>query len=89
MATSQINVPKLGLFLGVISAIAAGLLSGVDAATKPQIEARKKAAMTSAMKQVLPVFDNDPGAEMATFAAENRCNLFLTNKLSDSRPRPA
>ena len=75
MATSPVNVPKLGIFLGVIAAVAAGLLSVVDAATKPQIEARKKAAMTAAMKQVLPAFDNDPGAETASFQAANGWNV--------------
>ena len=83
MATPQINVPKLGIFLGTIAAIAAGLLSVVDAATKPQIEARKKAAMTAAMKQVLPGFDNDPGAEKATFQAANGWDVTYFTARSD------
>ncbi len=65
----KINIPMLGTFLGVIAAIAAGLLSGVQAMTAPQIEANKKAAVNLAMNQVLPEYDNDPSAETSTFVS--------------------
>jgi electron transport complex protein RnfG len=59
----------LGTFLGGIAAIAAGLLSGVQAMTAPQIEANKKAAIGLAMDQVLPEYDNDPSTEFQTFTS--------------------
>lgn len=67
MSEQKINIPMLGIFLGVIAAIAAGLLSGVQAMTAPQIEANKKAAVGLAMDQVLPEYDNDPATEFQTF----------------------
>ncbi|MEI6890592.1 MAG: FMN-binding protein [Pontiella sp.] len=67
MSEQKINIPMLGAFLGVIAAIAAGLLSGVKAMTTPQIEANKKAAIGLAMDQVLSEYDNDPTTEFKTF----------------------
>lgn len=69
MIQQKINIPMLGSFLGVIAAIAAGLLSVVQAQTAPQIEANKKAAINLAMDQVLPEYDNDPTAEAKSFAS--------------------
>ncbi|MEN8255454.1 MAG: FMN-binding protein [Verrucomicrobiota bacterium] len=71
MSQQKINIPKLGIFLGLVAAIAAGLLSGVDAMTKPRITANKKAATNAAMKQVLPEYDNDPSTETNTFKSVN------------------
>lgn len=67
MSEQKINIPMLGTFLGVVAAIAAGLLSGVQAMTAPQIEANKLAAANAAMRQVLPAYDNDPGTETHVF----------------------
>lgn len=67
--SQKINIPMLGTFLGIIAAIAAGLLSGVQAMTAPQIEANKKAAVSLAMNQVLPEYDNDPALETNTFTS--------------------
>jgi electron transport complex protein RnfG len=67
MSAQKINIPMLGVFLGVVAAIAAGLLTGVYAMTEPQITANKKAAISEAMNQVLPEYDNDPTAETKTF----------------------
>lgn len=69
MSTQKINVPMLGVFLSIVAAVAAGLLTGVYAMTQPQIEANKKAAMNAAMMQVLPAHDNDPAAEVSTFTS--------------------
>lgn len=69
MSAQKINIPMLGTFLGVIAAIAAGLLSGVQAMTAPQIEANKKAAVSQAMDQVLPKYDNDPSTEFQIFTS--------------------
>ncbi|QBG46536.1 hypothetical protein EGM51_03665 [Verrucomicrobia bacterium S94] len=67
MSEQKINIPMLGTFLGIVAALAAGLLSGVQAMTAPQIEANKKAAISQAMDQVLPTYDNDPASETNTF----------------------
>jgi RnfABCDGE-type electron transport complex G subunit len=67
MSAQKINIPMLGLFLGAVSAISAGLLSGVNAVTTPKIIANQKAAADAAIIQVLPEFDNIPGEEVHTF----------------------
>lgn len=69
MATPKINIPMLGAFLGIIAAVAAGLLASVYSATKPQIEANKKAVITTAMALVLPEYDNQPSEETNTFVS--------------------
>lgn len=61
MSQQKINIPKLGLFLGVIAAIAAGLLSTVYSATKPAIALNLQKKTNAALEQVLPAFDNVPG----------------------------
>ena len=68
MGAQKINIPMLGAFLGAIAAIAAGLLSVVQATTAPRIAENKKAAISLAMDQVLPEYDNEPAAETNTFA---------------------
>ncbi|MEN7973539.1 MAG: FMN-binding protein [Verrucomicrobiota bacterium] len=83
MAVQKINIPKLGVFLGLVSAVAAGLLSGVDAMTKPQITANKAAAINAAMKQVLPEYDNDPVAETNTFKSANGWDVTLFTARKD------
>jgi electron transport complex protein RnfG len=67
MSGQKINIPKLGFFLGAVAAISAGLLSGVNGMTAPTIEANKKAAIKTAMDQVLPAYDNDLSAATNTF----------------------
>ena len=57
MATPQINVPKLGLFLGVISAIAAGLLAFVSISTEAAIGINLQKKTDAALEKVLPAFD--------------------------------
>lgn len=69
MSEQKINIPMLGVFLGVVAAVSAGLLSGVQGLTAPQIEANKQAAANAAMMQVLPDYDNDPGSETHVFQA--------------------
>jgi len=60
---AQINIPKLGLFLGVLAALAAGLLSFVSGSTADAIELNQQAKTNAALKQVLPAFDNVPAEE--------------------------
>lgn len=67
MSKKKINVPMLGVFLGVIAALSAGLLSVVDTVTKPQIAANKKKAIKAAIDQVLPEYDNDLSSATNTF----------------------
>ena len=48
MSTQQINIPKLGIFLGVLAAIAAGLLSFVSNATAAAIQLNLQAKTNAA-----------------------------------------
>jgi len=57
MGAQKINIPRLGLFLGVIAAIAAGLLSFVSVSTKAAIEVNLQKKTDAALEQVLPAFD--------------------------------
>lgn len=70
MSGQKINIPMLGAFLGLVAAIAAGLLSGVYGATKPAIEANLMAKTSSALEQILPEFDNAPADETVTIRSE-------------------
>ena len=56
MSAQKINIPMLGVFLGITAAAAAGLLSAVQSATQPQIQANAEAKKKEAMMQVLPAF---------------------------------
>lgn len=67
MSASAINIPKLGIFLGVLAAIAAGLLSLVSTSTADAIKTNLQAKTNAALKQVLPEFDNTPGQETLVF----------------------
>jgi len=57
MATQKINIPKLGIFLGLIAAIAAGLLSFVSISTEAAIKVNLQKKTDAALEQVLPAFD--------------------------------
>ena len=70
MGAQKINIPKLGAFLGVIAAIAAGLLSTVYSATKPAIALNLQKKTNAALEQVLPTFDNIPGNDSMVFDSE-------------------
>ncbi len=66
----EINIPKLGIFLGVLAAIAAGLLSFVSTSTASAIKLNLQAKTNTALEQVLPAFDNIPGEETITLRSE-------------------
>lgn len=66
MSTTPINIPKLGIFLGVVAAVAAGLLTAVDATTREAIAANLQKRTNEALEQVLPEFDNIPSDETKT-----------------------
>ncbi len=63
MGAQQINIPKLGIFLGVLAAVAAGLLSLVYTSTAEAIALNQQKKTNVALGQVLPAFDNVPGEE--------------------------
>lgn len=63
MGAQKTNIPQLGIFLGVLSALAAGLLSVVSISTADAIKANQQKKTNAALKQVLPQFDNVPGDE--------------------------
>lgn len=60
------NIIVLGIFLGVIGAVSAGILAWVASITKEPIEAMKLAKTNQALKEVLPEFDNEPAADKIT-----------------------
>ncbi len=57
MAVQNINIPKLGIFLGVIAATAAGLLSFVSVSTEAAIKVNLQKKTDAALEEVLPAFD--------------------------------
>ena len=57
MSAQKINIPQLGIFLGVIAAIAAGLLSFVSVSTEAAIKVNLQKKTDAALEQVLPAFD--------------------------------
>ena len=57
MTQQKINIPKLGMFLGAIAAIAAGLLSFVSVSTEAAIKVNLQKKTDAALEQVLPAFD--------------------------------
>jgi len=70
MSVQKINIPKLGLFLGVVAAVAAGLLSFVYVATADAIELNLQKKTNAALEQVLPEFDNIPSDETLVLRSE-------------------
>lgn len=58
MSTPAINIPKLGAFLGLVAAVAAGLLALVYSSTAEAISINQDKKTNEALKQVLPTFDN-------------------------------
>ncbi len=70
MGAQPINIPKLGLFLGTVAAIAAGLLSLVYTSTAEAIALNLQKKTSAALEQVLPAFDNVPGEESVLLRSE-------------------
>lgn len=65
------NLIVLGIFLGVIGAVAAGLLACVDRLTVEPIEKAKLAKTNQALKDVLPEYDNVPANDTVEVDAKN------------------
>ncbi len=55
------NIFVLGIFLGVCGAVAALVLASFADLTREPIKKMKMRAVNSALKEVLPAFDNSPG----------------------------
>ena len=62
----QSNLKNMVLVLSGIALVAAAAVGGVYVLTKEPIEAAKAAKTNAAIADVLPAFDNDPGAEAQT-----------------------
>jgi len=65
----QPSILYLGIFLGIIGAISAGLLAEVALMTKKPIEQAQLKKTNAALKAVLPAFDNEPAKEKQTIKA--------------------
>ena len=66
MSTQPINIPKLGVFLGLVAAVASGLLALVYSSTAEAISINQQKKTNAALEQVLPAFDNVPGEHTVT-----------------------
>ncbi|VGO23011.1 RnfABCDGE type electron transport complex subunit G [Pontiella sulfatireligans] len=82
MASQEINIPKLGIFLGALAAIAAGLLSFVSTSTAGAIKLNLQAKTNAALEQVLPAFDNVPGDDALEIASAEGwpVNFYIARK---------
>ena len=63
MSRNSSNMFYLGFFLCLVCAIAAGIMGVAAAVTREPIEKAKLKKTADALRQVLPVFDNDPMKE--------------------------
>jgi electron transport complex protein RnfG len=70
MSVQKINIPKLGLFLGLLAAMAAGLLSMIYVSTAEAISLNLQKKTNAALEQVLPAFDNVPSDEAIIIHSE-------------------
>ncbi len=59
----MMNIVKMTLVLVIICMATSGLLAFVNAKTEGPIKKQKELALKRALKKVLPLFDNNPGAE--------------------------
>lgn len=69
------NLIVLGIFLGVIGAIAAGLLACVDRLTVKPIEKAKLEKTNQALKDVLPEYDNVPANDTVEIQSKERTKV--------------
>jgi electron transport complex protein RnfG len=66
MSAQKISIPRLGVFLGLVAAVAAGLLSLVYSSTAEAISVNQQKKTNEALEQVLPEFDHIPADEIRT-----------------------
>lgn len=67
----QPNMIMLGLFMGVLGVISAGLLAGADILTKKPIKEAQLKKTSNALKDVLPPFNNIPANEKTVIKSAN------------------
>lgn len=72
------NTFVLGMFLGIIGGIAAMVLAFVAGLTKEPIEEAKMAKTNSALKEVLPEFNNSPGKNLLKVKAADDSGFEVT-----------
>lgn len=70
MSEQKINIPKLGVFLGLVAAVASGLLAMVYGSTAEAISVNQQKKTNAALEQVLPEFDNVPSEDTQTIEAK-------------------
>ena len=63
MSSNNVNIPELTISLALIAGIAAGLLGWVYLVTEAPIAAALQEKTNTALRDVLPAFDNQPGDE--------------------------
>ena len=76
------TILKLGLFLGILGAVSAALLAGVALLTKKPIEEAQLRKTNTALRNVLPEFNNIPSDDKVVIKAENGTSVtfFLAKK---------
>jgi electron transport complex protein RnfG len=83
MSEQKINIPKLGAFLGLVAAVAAGLLSVVYATTETAIQVNQQKKTNSALDQVLPESDSAPSedvVEIPVAGSEQKITFYKARK---------
>jgi len=63
MSSNNVNIPVLAVSLALIAGIAAGLLGWVYLVTEAPIASALQEKTNTALRDVLPTFDNQPGDE--------------------------
>jgi len=86
MAENKVNVSVLGVFLGGIAALAAGLLAFVSEQTNDAIAANRLKKTTAALERVLPAFDNVPADETLVFDAPQGWPVTFYVARKDGKP---
>lgn len=71
---------RMVIVLTVFCVAAGGLLAWTDAATKPRIEAARRAELVEALRKVLPECDNDVVADAKTVTEDGREWTFYVGK---------
>ncbi len=82
MSEQKINIPKLGMFLGIVAAVAAALLSIVYASTETAIQVNQQKKTNTALEQVLPASDNVPSEDVVEVAlkAAEKMKFYVARK---------
>jgi Na+-translocating ferredoxin:NAD+ oxidoreductase subunit G len=82
MSGQKINVPMLGGFLGLIAAVAAGLLAFVYVSTQSARDAAQLKVTDAALSQVLPEYDEVKRLDAPVMSAEGWPVTFYVARLA-------